>query len=142
MKSLAQLPDLVDSLTRHVAWEILCLQQAAMEDRDSIMYTAAGDAIYITSAPEHGRSLAIAVRSRLLPCLRHAHCHGRYMCVDFAFQNGETRIAKMRVGNAHLPPQGGSHSEEECPTVVQEIESNGLNLGRRSLSMWGIETHV
>lgn len=72
------------------------MQEAAMED-------------HVASAPEHGRLLAIAVRPHLLSCLRRVRCHGRYMFADFAFQNSETRIAKMRVGNAPLPPQGGSH---------------------------------
>lgn len=31
MKSLAQLGDLVDSVTRHVSWDVSCLQEAAME---------------------------------------------------------------------------------------------------------------
>lgn len=136
MKSRGQISDLVDRVTRHVKWHILCLQEAAMEMENVVDVIFGGHCVYIAKAPSYGRSVAIVVDVELAPLVTKVVYTERYMHIDLSFKTEEARTT-MRVGCCHLPPEGGHHTAEEFSSILQSVEE-AMQLGRRTVQCLGI----
>lgn len=137
-KSRGQLSDLVDSVTRHMQWAILCQKEA----KNMSLMIKCGHCVYIAAAPAHARSVAIIVRADILPLVSRVVYGERYMYIDFGFTTAEAKISTMRVGSCHLPTDGGHHTVEEFSSILPSLEEHALQRGGRTVQVWGFEANM